>query len=149
MAARFQTSVREVQRKLHNLRCQYTGELRKARTKKSGKDTADTYRSQWPYKENMKFLEGSISLRSSVGNELPPPLQEPEEQVENSQEEDQLMARANEIFDSPRNDLQKFGDFVAAELRALRNPLLMRQAKRSIMRILLDTSAADDDPSTP
>ncbi|KDR17423.1 hypothetical protein L798_08323 [Zootermopsis nevadensis] len=133
----------------------------------------------------MKFLEGSISLRSSVGNDLPPPLQKPKEE-ENSQmddspstedtshndtapsashfpttpasikpnkrkictEKNQLIARAMEIFDSPR-DLQKFGDFVVAELCALRNPLLMRRAKRSIMRILLDTSAADDGLSAP
>jgi hypothetical protein len=63
-------------------------------------------------------------------------------------EDDQLMARATAVLDSPRDDLQTFRDFVATELRALRNPLLMRQAKRGIMRISLDTAAADDGAST-
>jgi hypothetical protein len=30
----------------------------------SGQGATDAYRSQWPYIENMKFLEGNISLRS-------------------------------------------------------------------------------------
>jgi hypothetical protein len=42
-------SVDEVLRKLHNLRCQYTSELKKTRVKKSGPGASERYKSQWPH----------------------------------------------------------------------------------------------------
>ncbi|XP_069692690.1 uncharacterized protein [Periplaneta americana] len=186
-----QASLEEVQRKLHNLRCQYTGELRKTKTRKSGNGAGDTYVSTWPYFQHLKFLTNSISLRGSLGNELPQAVvqgqDEEAEKLENpevsevsdsegntsestvpvsqlvphllaatssrsnkrkkSSDEDRLLGTTIEVMQKSQDDIQKFGDFVAAELRGLRNPRALRQAKNTIMQALMDAAAVDYESS--
>jgi hypothetical protein len=63
-------------------------------------------------------------------------------------EEDAILKKASAVLDKARrssDDLSVFGDFVASELRGLRNDSVRRNAKRNIQRILLDAGIEDDN----
>jgi hypothetical protein len=51
-------SVYEVIRKLHNLRCQYTSELKKTRVSKPGQGASERCESQWPYFDVFRCIFG-------------------------------------------------------------------------------------------
>jgi len=65
-------------------------------------------------------------------------------------EEDAILKKASEILEKASNsdDLKVFGEFVASELRGLRNSSVRKRAKRSIQRILLDAGIEDENVST-
>ncbi|KAL0269479.1 UNVERIFIED_CONTAM: hypothetical protein PYX00_007192 [Menopon gallinae] len=66
LAFLFNTSPREIHRKLHNLRCQYTGEIRKIKSRTGPGER----QSQWSYFNSLKFLSPVLNVRSGGGGEV-------------------------------------------------------------------------------
>jgi hypothetical protein len=64
-------------------------------------------------------------------------------------EEDTILKKTSTVLDKANNndDLKVFGEFVASELRGLRNDSVRKKAKRNIQRILLDAGIEDDNVS--
>jgi hypothetical protein len=88
IASSLGVKVDEVKRKMHNLRCQYTSELKKTRIKKSGKGLNKRYLSQWPYFDAFKFLEAAVNVRESTGNLLLQPGEKTRSGLEPIEEEE-------------------------------------------------------------
>jgi hypothetical protein len=78
----------EIKRKLHNLRCQFTSELKKTVHKKSGQGACDRYKSQWPYFYTLQFLESAVNVRETAGNLLLQPGETTGSGVEATEEEE-------------------------------------------------------------
>jgi hypothetical protein len=68
LASLMATDVQEVQRKAHNLRNQFSQEIKKIKNKKSGQGTLETYHSNWPYFESLKFIQSSVDPRLSCNS---------------------------------------------------------------------------------
>jgi hypothetical protein len=70
IALSFGINADEVKRKLHNLRRQYTHELKKTRIKKYGQGERERCKPQWPYFDALRFLEAVVNVRESTCNLL-------------------------------------------------------------------------------
>lgn len=68
LADEFSTTTEEIQRKIHNLRNQFSSELKKHKKIKSGQSTDELYVSKWPYYNLLSFLQGGSACRQSIGN---------------------------------------------------------------------------------
>ncbi|XP_031327793.1 uncharacterized protein LOC116159041 isoform X2 [Photinus pyralis] len=68
MAEEFNTTVEEIQRKIHNLRNQFNSEFKKSKKKQSGQGTDELYVSKWPYYNLLLFLQGSSECKTATGN---------------------------------------------------------------------------------
>lgn len=131
-----------VEKKIHNLRCQYRNEVRKEKRMSSGAGTSDNYLSKWEYLGALKFLySGSVGEEKSLEfmddttklfhseelqeiefipsyEELPTqttPLQKRRKQIE----EDIVLQKCLAILDNHVDDRQVFGNYVANALRNL------------------------------
>jgi len=70
LALSFSTNEDEIQtKKLHGLRNQHSGEMKKEKTTKKGKGADELYKSKWIHFESLKFLstEGNIG-RNTISN---------------------------------------------------------------------------------
>ncbi|GLH16714.1 Uncharacterized protein GBIM_20982 [Gryllus bimaculatus] len=57
---------KEIENKIHNLRCQYRNEVKKERTRKSGAGMKEDYTSKWEFFKSLNFLyEGGETERES------------------------------------------------------------------------------------
>lgn len=64
----YTVTVKEVDKKIRNLRTQYTREKAKSKKRKSGDGAEDTYISKWMYYRQFSFLDDFVTARSSRCN---------------------------------------------------------------------------------
>ncbi|KAK4881510.1 hypothetical protein RN001_004829 [Aquatica leii] len=62
------TTVKDITRKIHNLRNQFINEMKKTAKKKSGQSIDDLYISKWPYFKSLLFLPVGLICRLPIGN---------------------------------------------------------------------------------
>lgn len=67
LANHFNTTTEEINRKIHNLRTQFNGELRKL--KKRRKESKEEPQSRWEYFENLSFLQQSAAGEAGGGDD--------------------------------------------------------------------------------
>jgi len=60
----------EVRKKLKYLRNQFTDEMRKMTTSKSGMETDDTYVSKWKFFDQLKFLTQHVNIKTTHTSNL-------------------------------------------------------------------------------
>lgn len=68
ISSELNVDIKEVQRKLHNLRNQFSQELKKINMVKSGMGTGEKYFTKWPYFEALKFIEPTVVARRGISN---------------------------------------------------------------------------------
>lgn len=68
IAGELNTTIEEIQRKIHNLRNQFNSEFKKITKTKSGQGTNELYVSKWPYYKSLLFLQGGFVCKSTIGN---------------------------------------------------------------------------------
>jgi len=68
IATTFETTVKEITRKIHNLRNQFNSEFKKTTKKKSGQGSDELYTSKWLYFKSLLFLQKGLICRSTTGN---------------------------------------------------------------------------------
>ncbi|XP_028131331.1 uncharacterized protein LOC114327031 [Diabrotica virgifera virgifera] len=66
LAEDFNTTVEEIQRKIHNLRTQFNNEVKKLNKTKSGQSTGEVFK--WPYYKSLLFLQGGLICRPAKRN---------------------------------------------------------------------------------
>ncbi|XP_043262214.1 uncharacterized protein LOC122403010 isoform X1 [Colletes gigas] len=66
IANRFNTTMEEISRKLHNLRNQVSQELNRMKKKNSESGTDEIHTSNWPYFSSLKFLVPGLTKRSPI-----------------------------------------------------------------------------------
>lgn len=68
LAAKFAAEMKEVQRKIHNLRNQFHNETKKEKKIKSGNGTQDKFVSKWPHYQTIRFIQCANEGRKSKDN---------------------------------------------------------------------------------
>ncbi|KAK7863634.1 hypothetical protein R5R35_006171 [Gryllus longicercus] len=58
MSEQLARTPKEIENKIHNLRCQYRNEVKKERTRNSGAGAKDVYMSKWEFFKSLNFLYG-------------------------------------------------------------------------------------------
>ncbi|XP_049772623.1 uncharacterized protein LOC126159853 [Schistocerca cancellata] len=160
----FDTSVKEVQRKWHNLKTQFSQEVRKLQKIKSG-SPGIVSDSRWPYFSAMKFLESSVATTSNrisslstkeeeivTGDDVPVANEGKKlKRKETKGSGNGLIEKAEKILGQEIDAFQTFGDYVASELRSLKNEKNVNKLKIMILKNIIEISEIDsaEIPSTP
>lgn len=169
----FKCTAKEVQRKLHNLRNQVSQEMKKMRNKKSGAGTDDIYTSKWRFFSSLQFLIPTLMAKPSQSNiieqrldcddgsdprELNTEATQETETAKNNNEEssskkrrkiteadhDNLFREAVEIMRKPKDEFDRFGEYVALELRSLRSDYYRSRLKSEIRKVIMLIADEDD-----
>ena len=61
-------TAKEIEKKLRNIRTQYTREKQKTKKTKSGDGADDIYESKWPHFKHLKFLDEFVTAKNSRSN---------------------------------------------------------------------------------
>ncbi|KOC68477.1 hypothetical protein WH47_10717 [Habropoda laboriosa] len=166
MAASFNCLSEEIQRKIHNLRNQMSQELRKKKKKKNWSRTDDVDVSNWPYFAALKFLIPVLSMNAIQSSYIQVEKIEPEEHAtennaeseertkipmqpprkrrrENDDVGDQLIKSALETLQREPDEYDKFGQYVALELKSLKSDFNKARLKSEIRKVIV--RIADED----
>ncbi|XP_029043490.1 uncharacterized protein LOC114876321 [Osmia bicornis bicornis] len=171
IAVKFRCSSEEIQRKLHNLRNQMSQELRKMIKKKDRNGSAETDVSNWPYFSALKFLipvvctnmtqSSLVQASASILERTEAEKYAVDKDAESEEEEkrilptqkkrkneddnirDQLFKFAFETIVKQPDDYDKFGQYVALELKALKSDFNKARLKSEIRKII--ARVADED----
>ncbi|XP_043508723.1 uncharacterized protein LOC122528070 [Frieseomelitta varia] len=165
-ALNFSCSVEEIQRKIHNLRNQMSQELRKVRKKsKSGSGTDNLICSNWPYFQAMRFLvpvltndntlsytEASVSVgedktedkaEEKTEDKNENRIQSKKRKHKNNDVDEELYKSALRTLQKEPDDYDKFGQYVALELKSLKSDFNKARLKSEIRKIIV--RIADED----
>ncbi|KOX74746.1 hypothetical protein WN51_14684, partial [Melipona quadrifasciata] len=167
-ALHFSCSVEEIQRKIHNLRNQMSQELRKVRKKpKNGSGTNGLICSNWSYFKAMRFLvpvltndntqssytEASMSIKGDkTENKAAEKTEDKKEnriqlskkrKHKNNDVDEELYKSALRILQKEPDDYDKFGQYVALELKSLKSDFNKARLKSEIRKIIV--RIADED----
>ncbi|KAJ8260897.1 hypothetical protein COCON_G00166200 [Conger conger] len=154
------TTVRELLKKMKNLRTQYGRERRK--TCFSLADNCDVSSSKWYLLSMLRFLDQSDASASSVETtdctfheiivEVMDDVPDPPRSGQTVAVARKRMRPANEDVSDvgsgkERDALDIFGKFVASELRLMENVQMQRQARLRIQKVLLDVQLGSAVPT--
>ncbi|KAJ8942302.1 hypothetical protein NQ314_010098 [Rhamnusium bicolor] len=172
IATKLNTNVNEITRKLHNLRSQFMQEVKKLKIKKSGAGTDEVYISNWPYFSALKFMQRSVDNTETTDNlnsnlsQSEPFVQEsgpsevhvttesrspPQKKRSNKKNGSNSCATASSeeikkavsLLNQPVDDEQIYGDYVASEMREIKNPKNKRKLRRLINEAIKQISDID------
>lgn len=171
ISTHFQCSVEEVQRKIHNLRNQMSQELKKTSKKKSGNGIDKMNGSNWPYFASLKFLipifskdatqatctQSSMTIEekttreeedTSADNEknedrIKEPTQLPRKRKREDDFDEKLYSSVLKFFLKEPDDFDKFGQYVALELKSLKSDFNKAKLKSEIRKVIV--RIADED----
>ncbi|XP_072380612.1 uncharacterized protein [Diabrotica undecimpunctata] len=167
---KFNCSADEIRRKLHNLRNQVSQELRKCSTKKSVNKIDGDFVSRWPYFNALKFLIPILSvkksedtLRTKVSLDSTNVVQIQKTSTENANKQNDkykneekhksydddnerlIFKEAMKVLTKQTDEYDKFGQYVAMELKSLRSDLLRNRLKTEIRKAIVRIVEDDDN----
>ncbi|CAK9811262.1 hypothetical protein ANTPLA_LOCUS6955 [Anthophora plagiata] len=171
MAANFNCLSEEIQRKIHNLRNQMSQELKKKKKRRSGSGIDEMDVSHWPYFAALKFLIPVLSVNtiqssyiqasiiiektteaeeygtenSAEIDQKPKILMQPprKRKRENDDVSEQLIKSALETLQKEPDEYDKFGQYVALELKSLKCDFNKARLKSEIRKVIV--RIADED----
>ncbi|XP_026301115.1 uncharacterized protein LOC113219252 isoform X2 [Apis mellifera] len=158
----FECSIEEIQRKIHNLRNQMSQELKKKKKRKKGTDEIEE--SNWIYFNALKFLippltinvtqslhtQTSMSIKENVFYEENVEMEETTSTSTTSSKKIKREIDDNQLFKTTLSssyqevdEYDKFGQYVALELKTLKSDFNKARLKSEIRKIIVQI--ADED----